>query len=239
MGDKQSKNATVVSPNQDDFDLLLKNSHFTLNELQKLYDEFNQQSKGTKGGLDKKKFGEALEKIGLLDNVANLAIEKGFPEAAIKQSLIDDMFPLFDRDGNGVVDFEEFVGGASIMLKGSEGEKYEAIFRWRDHDGDGRLSRQELFESIKYTMNGARNMINVSMKHLRKTKGTLGAKQVQKTMDQLTSDESIRTIVNEIFEQADDNGDGQISFAEFREFVDNNPSWLDIFKMTNPNQNKE
>ena len=58
---------------------------------------------------------------------------------------IDRMFMLFDEDGDGHIQFSEFLHGLNILSeRGSEQEKLEFSFMIYDFDGDGRISREEL-----------------------------------------------------------------------------------------------
>ena len=75
---------------------------------------------------------------------------------AFKQSLgfkknqyIDRMFQLFDEDGDGNIQFVEFLSGLNILSeKGSMDEKLEFSFMIYDFDGDGAISRDELSKML-------------------------------------------------------------------------------------------
>eukprot|EP01098_Paradermamoeba_levis_P006567 TRINITY_DN2727_c0_g1_i1.p1 TRINITY_DN2727_c0_g1~~TRINITY_DN2727_c0_g1_i1.p1 ORF type:complete len:227 (-),score=65.13 TRINITY_DN2727_c0_g1_i1:123-803(-) len=206
-------------------------THLSQEQIQKLYDEWKDTSKNS-GEIDKKKFGEMIAKLGLLDNVPKLAQEKDLPPSVIRSALIDEMFLLFDEDQSGKITFDEFISGVSIMMYGTETEQYEAIFRWRDKNGDGRLDRTELYESIKYTMRAAKKMIDSSMPYLKKTKGPEGANKVKALLDSWNDEKNLQSFVDQIFAVADTDKNGSISFDEFKVYVENNPAWLDVFKQT-------
>jgi serine/threonine-protein phosphatase 2B regulatory subunit len=58
---------------------------------------------------------------------------------------IDRMFMLFDEDGDGHIQFSEFLHGLNILSeRGSVDEKIEFSFMIYDFDGDGKISREEL-----------------------------------------------------------------------------------------------
>ena len=58
---------------------------------------------------------------------------------------IDRMFMLFDEDGDGHIQFSEFLHGLNILSeRGSVNEKLEFSFMIYDFDGDGKISREEL-----------------------------------------------------------------------------------------------
>jgi len=216
---------------QADFEKYRSQTHLSQEELNKIYEEWKETAKASKD-IDKKKFGEMIEKVGLLDNVPRIAQEKDLPPSVIRSALIDEMFILFDNDQSGKISFDEFISGVSIMLKGTETEQYQAIFNWRDKNGDGKLDRDELYESIKHTMKAAKKMIDSSMTHLKKTKGVDGANKVKALLESWNDESNIQAFVEQIFQTADKDNDGTISFTEFKEYVESNPAWLDVFKQT-------
>src|SRR5436305_5624070 len=54
----------------------------------------------------------------------------------------------FDLDGDGVIQKQEFLEGVRKLCLGSDSEKLMFAFRLHDHDGDGTLSKDELFRMI-------------------------------------------------------------------------------------------
>lgn len=60
------------------------------------------------------------------------------------------MIAIFDEDGGGDVDFQEFVSGLSAFSsKGNKEEKLKFAFRVYDIDRDGYISNGELFIVLK------------------------------------------------------------------------------------------
>ena len=60
------------------------------------------------------------------------------------------MIAIFDEDGGGDVDFQEFVSGLSAFSsKGNKEEKLHFAFRVYDIDRDGYISNGELFIVLK------------------------------------------------------------------------------------------
>ena len=54
---------------------------------------------------------------------------------------------IFDDDGNGEVDFKEFIQGVSqFSVKGDKNSKLRFAFRIYDIDNDGYISNGELFQ---------------------------------------------------------------------------------------------
>ena len=60
------------------------------------------------------------------------------------------MIAIFDEDGGGTVDFQEFVSGLSAFSsKGNKEEKLKFAFKVYDIDRDGYISNGELFIVLK------------------------------------------------------------------------------------------
>ena len=60
------------------------------------------------------------------------------------------MIAIFDEDGGGDVDFQEFVSGLSAFSsKGNKEEKLKFAFKVYDIDRDGYISNGELFIVLK------------------------------------------------------------------------------------------
>ena len=64
--------------------------------------------------------------------------------------LLHRMIAIFDEDGGGDVDFQEFVSGLSAFSsKGNKEEKLRFAFKVYDIDRDGYISNGELFIVLK------------------------------------------------------------------------------------------
>lgn len=102
------------------------------------------------------------------------------------------MIAIFDEDGGGDVDFQEFVSGLSAFSsKGNKEEKLRFAFKVYDIDRDGFISNGELFIVLKM-------MVGNNLK-----------------------DVQLQQIVDKTIMEADRDHDGKISFDEFTEMVEN------------------
>ncbi|KAL9623345.1 MAG: hypothetical protein Q9160_002452 [Pyrenula sp. 1 TL-2023] len=101
------------------------------------------------------------------------------------------MIAIFDEDGGGDVDFQEFVSGLSAFSsKGNKEEKLRFAFKVYDIDRDGYISNGELFIVLKM-------MVGSNLK-----------------------DMQLQQIVDKTIMEADQDGDGKISFEEFTRMVE-------------------
>lgn len=102
------------------------------------------------------------------------------------------MIAIFDADGGGDVDFEEFVSGLSAFSnKGDKEQKLRFAFKVYDIDRDGYISNGELFIVLKM-------MVGSNLK-----------------------DQQLQQIVDKTIMEADLDKDGKISFEEFTKMVEN------------------
>ncbi len=106
----------------------------------------------------------------------------------------------FDVDRNGVITRNEFLDGVRRLVAGSDQEKLAFAFRVYDHDGDGTLSREELYRMIAMS---------------------LSESDVTERPSQ-----SAANVAQALFEAADTNRDGRITFAELEAVVRRHPAVL-------------
>lgn len=105
--------------------------------------------------------------------------------------LASRLIETFDKDGSGDVDFQEFIAGLSIFsTKGLKEDKLRFAFEIYDMDKDGFISNGELFLVLKMMVGK-----------------NLDADQLQQIVD--------RTIM-----ENDNDGDGRLSFEEFKHAVE-------------------
>lgn len=57
--------------------------------------------------------------------------------------LADNIFRAYDSDGNGEIDFKEFMTTLSVASKGTPEQKLKWSFKIYDIDGNGTVSREE------------------------------------------------------------------------------------------------
>eukprot|EP00118_Oscarella_pearsei_P024962 m.307209 g.307209 ORF g.307209 m.307209 type:complete len:173 (+) comp42022_c0_seq1:205-723(+) len=126
-----------------------------------------------------------------LDKNGSLCVEEFMALPELQQNpLVQRVIDVFDQDGNGEIDFKEFLEGMSqLSLQGDEETKLKFAFKIYDMDNDGFISNGELFQVLKM-------MVGTNLKET----------QLQQIVD--------KTVLF-----ADQDGDGKISYEEFRAVV--------------------
>ncbi|CAK8690755.1 neurocalcin homolog [Clavelina lepadiformis] len=118
-------------------------------------------------------------------------------------SFAEHAFRWLDANGDGTIDFYEYLSAMSVTLRGTLEEKLEAAFNMYDQDKDGAISKQEmhkLFTAIS-EMFGQRKM-----------------------EEKLLGGETLDQYVDHMFAHLDQNHDGQITLDEFIEGFKNDES---------------
>ncbi|XP_058998527.1 calcineurin subunit B type 2 [Mustela lutreola] len=126
-----------------------------------------------------------------LDRSGSLSVEEFVSLPELHQNpLVQRVIDVFDTDGNGEVNFKEFILGTSqFSVRGDEEEKLRFAFSIYDIDKDGYISNGELFQVLKL-------MVGDNLEDW----------QLQQLVD--------KTII-----VLDRDGDGKISFEEFSAVV--------------------
>uniref|UniRef100_A0A672RH39 Guanylyl cyclase-activating protein 3-like n=1 Tax=Sinocyclocheilus grahami TaxID=75366 RepID=A0A672RH39_SINGR len=57
---------------------------------------------------------------------------------------VDQVFYTFDMDGDGYIDFVEYIAAVSLLLKGEINQKLKWYFKLFDQDGNGKIDRDEM-----------------------------------------------------------------------------------------------
>src|SRR5579863_2258928 len=68
------------------------------------------------------------------------------------EELARRMFSLFDRNGDGAIQRDEFIEAVRRLIVGDPRERLHFAFRLHDHDGDGTIDREELARMIALSL---------------------------------------------------------------------------------------
>merc|ERR1712000_477699 len=152
-------------------DNLVQGSNFDRDEVDRLRKRFMKLDKDNSGTIERDEF-------------------LSLPQIS-SNPLATRMIAIFDEDGGGDVDFEEFVKGLSAFSnKGNKEQKLRFAFKVYDIDRDGYISNGELFIVLKM-------MVGSNLK-----------------------DQQLQQIVDKTIMEADLDRDGKISFDEFTKMVE-------------------
>ncbi|KXS15214.1 EF-hand calcium-binding domain-containing protein 1-like protein, partial [Gonapodya prolifera JEL478] len=88
--------------------------------------------------------------------------------------LMDRVFRCFDADSDNYVNFEEFIRGMSLFLKGKFEEKAKFCFRVYDLNGDRFISKDEMYQMLKNSLvravdedeDGVKELVEIALKKL-------------------------------------------------------------------------
>ena len=131
---------------------------------------------------------------GILQAVLNLPSNEAY-DLAVR------LFPAFDRDGNGWLDFRELFIGMSMLCNDSRDEKLRAIFSIMDADNSGQIDHREL-------------------EHFLVTVAPWNTKM-----------EEVQSIAARAMREADVNGSGFITYDEFARWPGKGTvvAWFDLY----------
>ncbi|XP_017851883.1 Kv channel-interacting protein 4 isoform X1 [Drosophila busckii] len=117
-----------------------------------------------------------------------------FPQGANPTLYAHYVFNTLDQDHSGIVSFEDFVQGLSILSRGSVEEKLRWTFSLYDINGDGFITREEMTDIVTaiYELMG-------------------------RLPDECPEEEKIKGKVEHIFQKMDINRDGVVTMEEFLE----------------------
>jgi len=163
-----------------DFKIDTDSMRYDKREVQELYKQFKKETSTSNGEpvINKKEFSEVMRAMLITDPF-----------------LQDLIFNAFDSNRDGVITFQEFVKGLSVMTKGSPEEKLAFCFSMYDHNGKGYITRED---------------IQTLVTALYPLCGPLSSYSGKKF-------DSPAQLVDEFFDELDEDATGKISLEQYKE----------------------
>ncbi|XP_004837590.1 EF-hand calcium-binding domain-containing protein 1 isoform X2 [Heterocephalus glaber] len=117
--------------------------------------------------------------------------------------IMDRVFRGFDKDNDGNINVTEWVNGLSLFLRGSLEEKMKYCFEVFDLNGDGFISKEEMFHLLKNSL--------------------------LKQPSEEDPDEGIKDLVEITLKKMDYDHDGKLSSADYEKAVGEETLLLEAF----------
>ncbi|XP_058798075.1 calaxin-like [Phymastichus coffea] len=144
-------------------------------------------------GIDRTIFRE------LLHNTFNILTE---------DALIERMFSCWDKDSEGAIRLEPWVIGLDVFLRGSLHDKMEFCFKVYDLNGDGFISKDEIFQLFKNCL--------------------------MKQSGEEDPEEGVRDLSEMALKKLDVDHDGKVSFSDYEATIQEEPLLLEAFGQVLP-----
>ncbi|XP_051046904.1 calaxin [Phodopus roborovskii] len=117
--------------------------------------------------------------------------------------IMDRVFRGFDKDNDGCVNVSEWIHGLSLFLRGTLEEKMKYCFEVFDLNGDGFISKEEMFHMLKNSL--------------------------LKQPSEEDPDEGIKDLVEITLKKMDQDHDGKLSFSDYEKAVREETLLLEAF----------
>ncbi|KAJ5067233.1 calcineurin b [Anaeramoeba ignava] len=168
-----------------------KRCKFTHDQIKALYEHY-------------KKISASIDDDGVIDN-DELNEALGLTQSEFGKRI----FKVFDLNGDGVINFEEFLIGLSpFSSTGTLEDKIGFSFKVYDIDGNGGIDKSELTILLKACLSDT-------------------------FLTQISEDE-LKQLIDATFEEADIDGNGEIDIDEYTEMVKNHPNILNNLQIDLP-----
>ena len=158
------------------------------------------ESGSTHAGIDIDTFGDYFSYPGVLRN---------------------QIFKVFDTNGDGLIDREEFMRGLAMCCRGELNDKLKFCFSMFDLSGDGYIDRAELHRCLASTA-------FASFALLQAVAVEQGLVVEVSALIPAEFEKEVNAMVDDAFKKQDINEDGKLSYDEFKRWICNTPEIIGI-----------
>jgi len=130
--------------------------------------------------------------------------------------LREQIFKVFDTNGDGLIDREEFMRGLAMCCRGGLDEKLQFCFSMFDLSGDGFIDKTELHKCLTSTA-------FASFALLQAVAVEQGFMKEEDSIKLSEFSQEVDIMVEDAFNASDHNGDNKLSFEEFKVWMINTP----------------
>ncbi|XP_062517500.1 calaxin-like [Corticium candelabrum] len=166
---------------------LSKSTHFAAKEAEHLLHYFYKKRLRDKDKMDRITFRHILH--------VSFQISDDF--------LMDRIFRAFDKDNDSHISMEEWIEGLSTFVRGTKEEKINFAFVVYDVNGDGYISKEDMFPMLKASL--------------------------VKMPTEEDPEEGIKDLLDLVLKKMDHDKDGRLSHVDFTKSVCNDSLLLEVF----------
>ncbi|KPI95141.1 EF-hand calcium-binding domain-containing protein 1 [Papilio xuthus] len=198
---------------QKTLEILLKTTKFTKNELEALYCMYRKLVTSAQSMVPTSVIGQSPAKLDGIDQCTFRDVMHSTFDLVTEEAVLERVWATWERGaggGEGAIKFEPWARGLSKMLKGTDEERRIHCFSVYDLNGDGYITRDEMFLLLKNSL-------------------------LKQPGDE-DPDEGVRDLVELVLKKLDVDKDGKVSLDDYREAVTQEPLLLEAFGQCLPSK---
>ncbi|XP_039761944.1 EF-hand calcium-binding domain-containing protein 1 isoform X2 [Pararge aegeria] len=194
-------------------EFLYRNTHFSKNELEALFLMYRRLVAAAQAAAPATVVGQPVPKIEGIDQNTFRDVMHNTFDLVTEDVVLDRVWLTWDRGANGgegALKFEAWARGLSVILRGNDEERRAHCFAVYDLNGDGYITRDEMFALLKNSL-------------------------LKQPGDE-DPDEGVRDLVELVLKKMDVDKDGKVSVEDYRAAVEQEPLLLEAFGQCLPSK---